>query len=79
MHIFSSFFFFFLMELVVVLCIAHLHCLAVQAYCLAVQADFYGNIIECLLHMWRVAGSIFSRGKTVIGIFSPVTSGAQRT
>ena len=32
-------------------------------YCLAVQAGFYGDVGECLLHMRRVAGSIISRLK----------------
>ena len=34
-----------------------------HSYCLAVQAGFYSDVVECWLHMRRVAGSILSRGK----------------
>ena len=32
-------------------------------YCLAVQADFYSDAVECWRFVRRVAGSILSRGK----------------
>ena len=32
-------------------------------YCLAVQAGFYSNAVECWTFVRRVAGSILSRGK----------------
>ena len=35
----------------------------VHLYCFAVQASFYGDAIECLLHKWRVTGSILSWDK----------------
>ena len=31
-------------------------------YCLVVQAGFYSDMVKCLLHMRRVAGSILTRG-----------------
>ena len=33
-------------------------------YCFAVQAGFYGDVVECLFHRQRVAGSIIGRVKT---------------
>ena len=34
-----------------------------QLYCLAVQAGFYSDAVECWTFVRRVAGSILSRGK----------------
>ena len=46
-------------------------------YCLAVQAGFYSDVVEC----WPVTQAALVRYRAaalVIRIFSPVTSGAQR-
>ena len=49
----------------------------IHLYCLAVQAGFYSDVVECrtLSPADRVRSPV---GKNVISIFSPVTFGAQR-
>ena len=49
----------------------------IHLYCLAIQAGFYSNVVEC----WPVTQAAwvwFLAGALVIRIFSPVTPGAQR-
>ena len=49
----------------------------IHLYCLAVQAGFYSDAVEC----WPVTQTARVRSPAaalVIRIFSPVTSGAQR-
>ena len=49
----------------------------IHLYCLAVQAGFYSDIVEC----WPVMQTAHVRSPAaalVIRNFSPVTSGAQR-
>ena len=38
-------------------------------YCLVVQAGFYSDAVECWTFVWRVAGSILSRGKRWLVFF----------
>ena len=49
----------------------------IHLYCLAVQAGFYSDVVEC----WPVTQTARVRspvGENVISIFSPVTFGAPR-
>ena len=38
-------------------------------YCLAVQAGFYSDLVECWLRMLAVPGSILDRGKRCLAFF----------
>ena len=39
-------------------------------FCLAVQAGFYSNVVECWLRMLKVPGSILGRGKRCLAFFT---------
>ena len=41
-------------------------------YCLAVQAGFYGDVVECWIFVWMVAGSILGQVRTE-DIFLPLS------
>ena len=50
----------------------------IHLYCLAVQAGFYSDVVECLTIDRRVPGSIPGRGVFFNIFYESVTNGVQR-